>query len=238
MPRDLFGDVTDPSVRVGSGKWYTVPLSLFVHTTVLLLFVVIPLMATGALPVPRDANVVVMVDPVPLPDPPPARRVKSEVQPKPTSNVIPFETPAAISPETFERALDSEIPTDLDIPGLGFVDGRGVAHDAPPPPPPPPPIKPVPVGGSIKRPERLQGAPPVYPTAARFARIEGVVIIEATIGTDGRVQDARLLRSHPMLEQAALEAVREWVYSPTLLNGVPVPVIMTVTVHFTLGRPE
>jgi hypothetical protein len=54
MPRDLFGDVSDPSVRVGSRKWYTVPLSLFVHTIVLLLVVVIPLVATGALPDPRN----------------------------------------------------------------------------------------------------------------------------------------------------------------------------------------
>jgi len=61
-----------------------------------------------------------------------------------------------------------------------------------------------------------------------------VVIIEATIGTDGKVKDAKVLRTIPLLDQAALDAVRQWEFTPTLLNGVPVPVIMTVTVNFTL----
>ena len=60
------------------------------------------------------------------------------------------------------------------------------------------------------------------------------MILEATIGPDGRVQDVKVLRSIPLLDQAALDAVRQWVFTPTLLNGVPVPVIMTVTVQFTL----
>jgi protein TonB len=60
------------------------------------------------------------------------------------------------------------------------------------------------------------------------------VIIEAIIGPDGRVQEAKVLRSIPLLDAAALDAVRQWQFTPTLLNGVPVPVIMTVTVNFTL----
>ena len=60
-------------------------------------------------------------------------------------------------------------------------------------------------------------------------------IIEATIGPDGAVKDAKVLRSIPLLDQAALDAVRQWQFTPTLLNGVPVPVIMTVTVQFTLS---
>ena len=75
---------------------------------------------------------------------------------------------------------------------------------------------------------------PQYPSIAQSARVQGVVIIEATIGPNGRVADARVLRSIPLLDAAALDAVRQWEFSPTLLNGVPVPVIMTVTVNFTL----
>jgi protein TonB len=75
---------------------------------------------------------------------------------------------------------------------------------------------------------------PVYPAIAQSARVQGVVIVEATIGPDGKVQDARILRSIPLLDAAALEAVKQWEYTPTTLNGVPVPVIMTVTVNFTL----
>ena len=81
---------------------------------------------------------------------------------------------------------------------------------------------------------RLKDARPVYPAIAQSARVQGVVIIEATIGPNGAVQEAKVLRSIPLLDQAALDAVRQWQFTPTLLNGVPVPVIMTVTVNFTL----
>ncbi len=71
---------------------------------------------------------------------------------------------------------------------------------------------------------------------ARKIEKEGVVIIEAVIGVDGKVQDARVIRSIPLLDQAALDAVGAWEYTPTLLNGRPTPVIMTVTVHFRLSN--
>jgi protein TonB len=102
------------------------------------------------------------------------------------------------------------------------------------PPPPPPPSAPVRVGGNIKTPTKTKNVPPVYPPIAQSARVSGVVIIEATIGADGHVKDAKVLRSIPLLDQAALDAVKQWQFTPTLLNGVPVPVIMTVTVNFTL----
>jgi protein TonB len=91
------------------------------------------------------------------------------------------------------------------------------------------------VGGNIKPPQRTKNVNPVYPPIAQSARVQGIVIIEATIGQNGRVTEARVLRSIPLLDQAALDAVRQWEYSPTLLNGVPVAVIMTVTVNFTLN---
>lgn len=69
---------------------------------------------------------------------------------------------------------------------------------------------------------------------AQRARVQGVVIIEATIGTDGSVQEAMVLRSIPLLDDAALDAVRQWKYKPTLVNGEPVPVIVKVTVNFSL----
>jgi TonB family protein len=75
---------------------------------------------------------------------------------------------------------------------------------------------------------------PEYPTIARANGIQGVVIIEAVIGAEGKVERAQVLRSHPMLEHAALTAVKQWEYTPTLLNDRPTPVIMTVTVQFTL----
>jgi len=102
------------------------------------------------------------------------------------------------------------------------------------PPPPPPPSAPVRVGGNIKPPTKTRDVKPVYPPIAQSARVQGVVIIEATIGADGRVKEAKVLRGQPLLDQAALDAVKQWQFTPTLLNNVPVPVIMTVTVNFTL----
>jgi TonB family protein len=90
------------------------------------------------------------------------------------------------------------------------------------------------VGGKIKQPTKTKDVKPEYPSAAQSAKVEGVVIIEATIGANGKVIGAKILRSVSMLDQAALDAVKQWEYSPTLLNGKPVPVKVTVTVNFKL----
>ena len=83
-------------------------------------------------------------------------------------------------------------------------------------------------------PTKVTNVDPRYPPVAQAARVQGVVILEAVIGPDGRVTDVKVLRSVPLLDEAAIEAVRQWTYTPTLLNGVAVPVIMTVTVNFQL----
>ncbi len=89
------------------------------------------------------------------------------------------------------------------------------------------------VGGQIKPPTKIKDVKPVYPAMAQAAHVTGVVVIEATIGTDGKVIDATVVRSIPLLDQAALDAVQQWEYTPTLLNGVPVPVLITVTIRFS-----
>jgi len=94
-------------------------------------------------------------------------------------------------------------------------------------------IAPVRVGGQIKAPTKIKDVKPLYPAIAQQARVGGVVTIEATIGSDGKVTDAKVVRSIPMLDQAALDAVRQWEYTPTLLNGVPVPVLTTININFT-----
>jgi TonB family protein len=95
-------------------------------------------------------------------------------------------------------------------------------------------MAPVRVGGNIAIPTKIKDVRPVYPPDAKAAGISGVVIMEAVIGLDGRVFDAKILRSIPLLDQAAMDAVMQWEFTPTDLNGQPVPVIMTVTVNFTL----
>lgn len=96
------------------------------------------------------------------------------------------------------------------------------------------PPAPVRVGGRIKAPRKTRDVRPVYPPIAQSARVQGVVIIEATVGEDGSIKNTTLLRSIPLLDQAALDAVSQWRFAPTLLNGVPVAVIMTISVEFAL----
>jgi protein TonB len=148
----------------------------------------------------------------------------------------PVEAPKEIKPETGIESGVKGVVGGVEGGVVGGVAGGivGGLAEAPPPPPPPPPTAPVRVGGNIKTPTKVKDVRPVYPAIAQSARVQGVVIIEATIGPTGTVQDAKVLRSIPLLDQSALDAVKQWVFTPTTLNGVPVPVIMTVTVNFTL----
>ena len=151
-------------------------------------------------------------------------------------NAAPIEAPKEIVPEApAAPGISTGVPGGVEggIPG-GVMGGVVGGLPEAPPPPPPPPTAPVRVGGNIKPPTKTRDVKPVYPPIAQSARVQGVVIIEATIGADGRVKEAKVLRGQPLLDQAALDAVKQWQFTPTLLNNVPVPVIMTVTVNFTL----
>lgn len=90
------------------------------------------------------------------------------------------------------------------------------------------------VGGEIAAPKKIHDVAPIYPQTARDSKVGGIVIIDAIIGTDGTVKDAKILRGQALLNQAALDAVSQWAFTPTLLNGAPVEVMMTVTVNFQL----
>jgi len=87
----------------------------------------------------------------------------------------------------------------------------------------------------VRPPLKVHHVAPTYPAIAQAARVSGIVTLEALIGEDGSVRNAKVLRSVPLLDAPALEAVRQWRFTPTLLNGVPVQVIMSVTVTFTLN---
>ena len=107
---------------------------------------------------------------------------------------------------------------------------------AAPPPNQDPPPKPAPVrvGGNIKEPKLIKKVEPVYPDEAKANGVQGVVIIEAVIATDGSIGSAKVLRSVPLLDVAALDAVKQWKYEVTYVDNVAVEVIMVVTVNFSL----
>ena len=92
------------------------------------------------------------------------------------------------------------------------------------------------VGGAVSPPAKVFNATPIYPDDAKTVGVQGVVIIEALVGVDGAVQDACVLRSIPLLDQAAVDAVNQWRFEPTHLNGLPQAIVMTVTVNFTLSE--
>ena len=122
---------------------------------------------------------------------------------------------------------------------VGDLDSLPGGISMPPAPvalPPPQPKTPIRPHSGVKPPARVVYVAPVYPLTARAVHKDGVVIIEATIDEQGNFTDTQLLRSIPLLDEAALVAVRQWKFSPTLLNGTPVSIVMTVTVNFTLTQ--
>lgn len=119
--------------------------------------------------------------------------------------------------------------------------------DVPPPPPPPDPPAPpawspgdppLRIGGAIKEPKKIKDVRPVYPPEAQEARVVGIVILEILVDEQGMVSEARVIRPVAMLDEAARDAVMQWQFTPTVVNGHAAPVIMTVTVNFTLQEPR
>jgi protein TonB len=149
---------------------------------------------------------------------------------------VPLAPPDGIQPEPIREPARWDFDLVAPDAGVAFGDGVSSGEPAPPPPPSPRAKDPVRVGGSIQAPTKLVNVSPVYPSIAIAARKEGLVILEAIISEDGSVRDVRSLRPEPLFEEAAITAVRQWRFSPTLLNGERVPIVMTVTVSFTLNK--
>ena len=143
----------------------------------------------------------------------------------------------AVAQWLYDPPADAPIAFDVIIGFTSEGDGQVIAQSSGALPEPPliPQTDTVPhVGGTIRQPTKIKHVNPIYPAAAREKQITGVVILEARIEPDGRILEARLLRSIPELDDAALEAVKQWEFTPTLVNGVPTPVTMTMTVQFSL----
>jgi protein TonB len=249
----MFESVNPPRASRRS-QIITAMASMFAHAAILGLVVALPLLYfSETLPTPPDmlAFVVASAPPPPPPPPPPpaaaqkASPVKPKVAPKPNpvkpvAMAVPVEAPATIAPERpLELAQDFTGGVEGGVVGGiagGIVGGIAMmpAQLPPPPPPAPAPVKPIRVGGEIESPTLLHRVNPEYPQIAINAKIEGVVILEATVDADGAVSHVRVLRSAPLLDSAAIDAVKQWRYSPLQLNGRAQPFILTVTVSFNL----
>ena len=214
----------------------TYVLSLIAHVIVVGWLMVSHLMATTDLPDPPRLTALIIVRPALPTLPPPARTARPQLTPTVNADAAPIVAPDGVHPEL--RDLPNELPISADaIAGFGSAD-LGVLAGAEPAPPPArraEPVAPVRPGGVIRRPEKIHDVAPAYPDIARAARITGTVILEALIAEDGTVREVKVLRSVALLDAAAIDAVRQWRFTPTLLNGTPVPVLMTVTVSFNLN---
>jgi protein TonB len=239
----MFHDSLFPRNRFfGTGAW-AFPASLLVHVGIASLLVVLPLIHTGLPPrLDKIVDAFLKVPAPPSPPPPPAARRpggrSGRIKPV---QAAAFDAGRFVAPVTIPDAITEE-PAGGD--GLEGVEGgipggipggvwTGIVG----------PILNVLIGdveapvraiGDVRAPALVRRIAPIYPEIARQARIEGVVIIEAETDLYGRVRNARILRSIPLLDQAALDAVRQWVYEPLVVNGRPRGVLFTVTVTFKL----
>jgi protein TonB len=242
---------TPKSVKRSPLEWLA---ATGVHIVIIAALIIIPLYTTGTIQLPNYDDTPLLAPPPAAPPPPPPAAARAVVpratskHPNLTYTLGKVTAPASI-PKTI--SLDNAAPApDLGgvvgglpggVPGgqlggsLGGVLG-GTGTSAPIPPPPQAAKKRIiRVGSNLKAPRQTYVIQPEYPTLALQARVSGVVVVDAVIDEHGNVVGARAVSGHPLLVPAALRAVLQWKYEPTLLNGTPTAVEMEVTVHFNRG---
>ncbi len=250
---------------VGTGqtkKSWTVMVAFIGQILLIGVFVILPMIFFDVLPTATLTSFLVAPPPPPPPPPPPAaaapvkvvkviprqfdagKLMAPKVIPKEIATIKEEELPP---PSAGVAGVVGGVPGGVPggTPGgvLGGIIGS-VPSAAPPPPPPPPakkeekPVTPqrIKVGGNVQQAMLVNQPRPVYPPLAKQARISGTVELNAVIGKDGTVQDLKVVKGHPLLVQSALDAVKQWRYKPTLLNGEPVEVQTTIDVNFTLSQ--
>ena len=238
-------------------KSWTVLVSFIAQILVIVVAILIPMIYFDALPKSQLTSFLVAPPPPPPPPPPPAAAPPKVVK------IIPrqFDAGRLMAPKAIPKEVAMIKEEELPPPSAGGVVGGvpggvpggsaggiigGIIGSVPTaaPPPPPPPVKvekPVPpqrirVGGQVQAAKLVRQPRPVYPPLAKQARISGHVILNAIIGKDGTIQNLTLASGHPLLVPSAMEAVKQWVYQPTLLNGEPVEVVTQIDVNFTLSQ--
>ena len=238
-------------------KGASVFISFIVQVALITVAVLIPLIFTDSLPKTQLTSFLVAPPPPPPPPPPPAAAPVKVVK------VIPrqFDANKLMAPKVIPKDIanikEEELPPMAGTPGVvggvpggvpGGVGGGvlgGIIGGIPTAAPPPPPVKEVPkvatpksirVGGNVQAAKLIRQPKPTYPPLAKQARIQGTVRFNAVIGKDGTIQNLTLVSGHPLLIPSAQDAVRQWVYQPTTLNGEPVEVVTTIDVNFTLSQ--
>ena len=226
------------------------PLSVILHATLLAAFVLAPLLGEFQPPEPAIgvraffAEPGLMAAPPPPPPPPAAapRASTQKVPPPQTADPNAFVAPAVIPDEIAKSSMAVGLEGGVAGGVEGGVEGGvagGIVGGLPAEIAPPKPVaRVVRVGGDIREPKRVVYVPPEYPLLASQAGIVGLVILEAHVGTDGRVKGVTILKSQPIFDEPAKASVQRWRYQPLLLNGQAMEFVLSVTVRFTLRTPE
>ena len=238
-------------------RGWTVVLSFVVQCLFIGLLVLVPLIYTDTLPKATLTSFLVAPPPPPPPPPPPQPVAQVKVV-----KVVPrqFDAGRLMAPKQIPKDIAMIKEEDLPPPSasggvVGGVPGGvpggaaggviggiigGIPNAAPPPPPPKVEAKPtvqrIRVGGNVQAANLIRKVTPQYPPLAKQARVQGTVRFQAIIGKDGTIQNLQLITGHPLLVPAATEAVKQWLYKPTLLNGEPVEVVTQIDVNFTLSQ--
>ncbi len=245
----MFDELVDSSpIRKKTNKPWTIFLSTLLQVGLLAILILIPLIYTEALPKAMLTTLLVAPPPPPPPPPPPAATPVKVV--KPVARLIQagkLTAPRAI-PKEVAMIKEQELPPEVSpgaaiggvpggVPGgqAGGVLGGIIGGTGSMPPPPRETPKRIRVGGQVQAAQLVNKVQPLYPALAKQARIQGTVRLQAVIAKNGSIVELQVLSGHPLLVQAALDAVKQWRYRPTLLNGEPVEVVTTIDVVFTLS---
>jgi periplasmic protein TonB len=231
-----------------ANRLLTFLVSIIVHAIAILIFIMLPLVFLNVLQEGEFLTFLFAPPEPPTPPPPPLPPHGPGEKPQPIQisgiDYIPPFIPHTIPPPDDEPLIANlaRIGNENLIRGelIGTPsDGLKNTLRAGMLPPPPPPLEvptrshePVPVVSNLQEAKLISKVQPIYPPLALRARVSGVVVLQVSVDEEGNVYDIKILKGHPLLDEAAVSAVRQWKYSPTILNGEPVPVVAAVTVVF------
>jgi periplasmic protein TonB len=244
----VYRDVFEQSMLLDhdANKPWNFLISLSAELVVISLALLIPLAYSDHLP-PVHWKEIIAVKPPPRPIPVPPTPTRNSTGSSTMLSMAPIQRPifhwgASSHPAQATTEFTTDAPPTITFqsagdglpgPSLGVLITRTPA--APPPQHTATPSGPIRVGGSVQMAKIIRKVMPVYPVLARSARISGVVHLIGIIAKDGTIRNLQLVDGHPLLSPAAIQAVEQWVYKPTLLNGEAVEVIAPIEVNFTLG---
>src|ERR1700694_4687927 len=240
--------ISSPNPKKTNKPW-TVAVSMLCQVAFLGILILIPLIYTEALPKTMMATMLTAPPPPPPPPPPPAATQIVRVKPQAhlmgagklvARKVIPKDIKIIkeeAEPDMASVGMQGGVPGGVAGGSMGGVLGGVIGGmGGAPAPPKPKQTGPLRVGGNGQAARIIKRVRAVYPPLARQTRISGTVRLHAIIGKDSTIQQLEVMNGHPLLQQAALDAVRQWRYQPTLLNGYPVEVDTTIDVIFSLNQ--